>query len=451
MERKSPSRQQQDTIAAIATAHGRGGIGVVRLSGRELLELAEALSGKRPEARRASLANFKSGAGETIDQGILLYFPAPHSFTGEDVLELQGHGGPIVLQLLLTRCLELGARLAEPGEFTRRAFLNDKLDLAQAEAVADLIEAATAQAARSALRSMTGEFSQAVHGLVDRLIKLRMLVEATLDFPDEEVAVLSDAAPRLLQIQTDLASLRARARQGSLLRNGLQVVLAGPPNVGKSSLLNRLAGEDRAIVTAIAGTTRDAVRETIQIEGIPLHIIDTAGLRETEDAIEKLGIERSWREIERADVVLQLVDARVGMSLEDSILSAQLPAGVECILVRNKCDLAGLPASRHLEGGRVHLTLSAKTSDGIGLLHEELLRVAGWAGHGEDAILARSRHLEALAAADIHLVRAGEELLRLELCAEELRLAQEALSAITGKFTADELLGEIFSHFCIGK
>lgn len=451
MERKPLSREPRDTIAAVATAPGRGGIGVVRVSGLDLLALAESLSNRRPEARLATLASFKDGAGETIDQGILLYFPAPHSFTGEDVLELQGHGGPVVLQLLLTRCLELGARLAEPGEFTRRAFLNDKLDLAQAEAVADLIEAATAQAARSALRSLTGEFSQAVHGLVERLIELRMLVEATLDFPEEEIEVVADAAPRLLRLQADLASLRARAKQGSLLRNGLHVVLAGPPNVGKSSLLNRLAGEDRAIVTDIAGTTRDAVRETIQIEGIPLHIIDTAGLRETEDALEKLGIERSWREIERADVVLQLVDAGAGMSAADLAVSAQLPAGVERVLVHNKCDLAGLAAERRMEEGRVHLVLSAKTGAGIGLLHDELLRVAGWAGHGEDAILARARHLEALAAADAHLERASEELLRLELCAEELRLAQEALAAITGEFTADDLLGEIFSRFCIGK
>ncbi len=451
MERKPHSLEPCDTIVAIATAPGRGGIGVVRLSGLGLLALAETLVGKRPMARKACLVKFKDGAGAAIDQGLMLYFPAPHSFTGEDVLELQGHGGPIVLQLLLNRCLELGARLAEPGEFTRRAFLNDKLDLAQAEAVADLIEAATAQAARSALRSMTGEFSRAVDGLVERLIELRMLVEATLDFPEEEVAVVSDAAPRLLQLRTDLASLRGRARQGSLLRNGLHVVLAGPPNVGKSSLLNRLAGEDRAIVTAIAGTTRDAVRETIQIEGIPLHIIDTAGLRETDDTLEKIGIERSWREIERADIVLQLVDAGVGISAADAAVAAQLPAGVERILVHNKCDLAGLKAARNIADGRVHVTLSAKSGEGLEFLHDELLRVAGWADHGEDAILARARHLEALAAADLHLARASEEVPRLELCAEELRLAQEAMAAITGKFTADELLGEIFSRFCIGK
>lgn len=442
-----------DTIAAVATAPGRGGIGVVRVSGYDLLPLAEGLTGKRPAPRLATLAGFRDAAGETIDQGILLYFPAPHSFTGEDVLELQGHGGPVVLQLLLSRCLELGARLAEPGEFSRRAFMNDKLDLVQAEAVADLIGAATAQAARSALRSVTGEFSRAVDALVDRLVELRMLVEATLDFPDEDIDVVrdTDAAQRLAQLRTDVASIRARARQGSLLRDGLHVVLAGPPNVGKSSLLNRLSGEDRAIVTAIAGTTRDALKETIQIEGIPLHIVDTAGLRETEDELERLGIERSWREIGRADVVLQLVDARAGVAAADLAIAQRLPAGVEHVLVCNKCDLAGLDAERRSAEGGVTLVLSAKTGAGIDLLRDELLRVAGWAGHGEDAILARGRHIEALVKAEDHLSRAATELARLEFCAEELRLAQEALATITGKFTADELLGEIFSRFCIGK
>ena len=449
MDAERPS----DTIAAVATAPGRGGIGVVRVSGHDLLGLAETLAGKRPAPRLATLADFRDAAGETLDQGILLYFPAPHSFTGEDVLELQGHGGPVVLQLLLSRCLELGARLAQPGEFTRRAFLNDKLDLVQAEAVADLIGAATAQAARSALRSVSGEFSQAVDALVARLIELRMLVEATLDFPEEEIDVVrdTDASQRLARLRSDVAAIRARARQGSLLRDGLHVVLAGPPNVGKSSLLNRLAGEERAIVTAIAGTTRDALRESIQIEGIPLHIVDTAGLRDTEDELERLGIERSWREIGRADEVLQLVDARAGVAAEDLAIARRLPADVEHLLVCNKCDLAGLPAERRSEGGRVSLTLSAKTGMGIDLLRDELLRVAGWAGHGEDAILARGRHLEALAQAEEHLGRAAAELPRLEFCAEELRLAQEALAAITGKFTADELLGEIFSRFCIGK
>jgi len=448
-----------DTIAAVATAAGRGGIGVVRISGAALAELAEALCGKRAQPlqpRLASLVKFRGADGQPLDQGLLLYFPAPHSFTGEDVLELHGHGGPVVLQLLLQRCLELGARLAAPGEFTRRAYLNGKLDLAQAEAVADLIDASTAQAARSALRSLSGEFSLAVHGLVEHLVELRMLVEATLDFPDEEIdanGILRDqhAASRLERMRDDLAGLRARARQGSLLRSGLQVVLAGAPNVGKSSLLNRLAGEERAIVTDIAGTTRDAVRETIQIEGIPLHIIDTAGLRETGDSVEKLGIERSWREIERADMVLQMVDAATGMTSADETIAARLPLGVERLIVHNKCDLAGLAAGRREEGGRVHVYLSALTGAGIDLLHDELLRVAGWQGHGEDAILARERHLQALDVAGRHLDQAVTELERSELCAEELRLAQEALSTITGEFTADDLLGEIFSRFCIGK
>lgn len=448
-----------DTIAAIATAPGRGGIGVVRISGPALEELVEALGGKPAhalQARLASLTTFRAADGRPLDQGLLLFFPAPHSFTGEDVLELHGHGGPVVLQLLLQRCLELGARLAEPGEFTRRAYLNGKLDLAQAEAVADLIDATTAQAARSALRSLSGEFSLAVHGLVERLIELRMLIEATLDFPDEEIEadrILREqhAASRLVQMRDALASLRARARQGSLLRSGLQVVLAGPPNVGKSSLLNRLAGEERAIVTDIAGTTRDAVRETIQIEGIPLHVIDTAGLREPEDSVEKLGIERSWREIERADVVLQMVDAGTGMTAADEAIAAQLPSGVERMIVHNKCDLAGLDAARREECGQVHLYISALTGKGIDLLHDELLRVAGWQGHGEDVILARERHLRALAVAESHLERAAEELDRSELCAEELRLAQDALGTITGEFSADDLLGEIFLRFCIGK
>lgn len=440
-------------IAAIATAPGRGGIGVVRVSGAGLLPFAEALSGKQPLSRRATLCAFNSADGVAIDQGILLYFPAPHSFTGEDVLEIQGHGGPVVLQMLLTRCLELGARVAEPGEFSQRAFLNDKLDLVQAEAVADLIEAGTAAAARSALRSLSGVFSREVRALVARLTELRMLVEATLDFPDEEIDVLrdTDAAQRLAGIRDDLASIVERARAGRLLRSGLHVVLAGLPNVGKSSLLNRLAGEERAIVTEIAGTTRDAVRETIQIEGIPLHIIDTAGLRETDDPVEKVGIERAWQEIEKADVVLQLVDARSGEVPADHAIAVRLPARVERIVVENKCDLAGLPAARQQLGGRIHLRLSALSGEGIGLLHDELLRVAGWSGHGEDVVLARERHLEALGLA---AEKAGEAALRmdqLELCAEELRLAQEALSRITGEFTADDLLGEIFSRFCIGK
>ena len=445
-----------DIIAAIATAPGRGGIGVVRVSGPGLVDFAEQLTGVKPAPRHARLVSFRDAAGQALDQGILLHFPAPHSFTGEDVLELQGHGGPVVMRELLGRCRELGARLAEPGEFSRRAYLNDKMDLAQAEAVADLIEASTAQAARSALRSLAGEFSRQVHGLVDQLIELRMLVEATLDFPDEEIDPVQDTdmVPRLVRLSTELSSLRARARQGSLLRTGLTVVLAGIPNVGKSSLLNRLAGEERAIVTEIPGTTRDALRETIQIEGIPLHIIDTAGLRDTDDAVERIGIERSWREIGRADVILQIVDARAGVTPADRAVAARLPDGVERLVVENKCDLAHRAAGRYEDkehGKQVHLRLSAKTGEGMALLHDELLRVAGWQGHGEDVILARERHLDALAEADRRLALASGELQRLELAAEELRLAQEALAAITGEFTADDLLGVIFGRFCIGK
>ncbi len=448
-----PGRSAPDTIAAIATAPGRGGIGVVRVSGAGLADFAERLCGRRPEPRRATLASFRDARGAALDEGILLHFPAPHSFTGEDVLELQGHGGPVVMQMLLRRCLELGARLAEPGEFTRRAFLNEKLDLAQAEAVADLIEASTAAAARSALRSLAGVFSREVHGLTDRLTELRMLVEATLDFPEEEVDPLrdTDAADRLDVLRRDLAALRGKARQGSLLRTGMTVVLAGLPNVGKSSLLNRLTGEDRAIVTEIAGTTRDALRETIQIEGIPLHVIDTAGLRETTDPVERLGIERTWKEIESADVVLQIVDARAGVTPADHALDVRLPSGATRIVVENKADLAQRPAGRFERDGRVHLLLSAKTGAGLSLLHDELLRVAGWQGHGEDAVLARERHLEALEAAAGRLQAAAGQLGRIELCAEELRLAQEALAAITGELTSDDLLGMIFSRFCIGK
>jgi len=451
-----PGSRLTDRIAAIATPPGRGGIGVVRVSGRDLLPFAAALTGRTPDAfrpRRATSADFLDAVGGLLDQGLLLHFPAPHSFTGEDVLELQGHGGPVVMHALLARCVELGARLAEPGEFSRRAFENDKIDLAQAEGIADLIEAASAQAARAALRSLSGEFSAAVHALTDGLAELRSLIEATLDFPDEEIDPLADTdiVPRLARLTGELATLRARAHEGSVLRSGLIVVLAGLPNVGKSSLLNRLAGAERAIVTEIPGTTRDAVRETIQVEGIPLHIIDTAGLRDTEDVVEKLGIERSWREIELADVILQIVDARSGVTPADQAITARLPAGIERVVVENKADLAQRQAGRHEANGAVHLVLSAKSGTGVALLHDELLRVAGWRGHGEDALLARARHLEALAAAAVRIKDAGGLLGRLELAAEELRLAQEALSRITGEFTADDLLGMIFGRFCIGK
>lgn len=444
----------EDVIAAIATASGRGGIGVVRVSGVDLAALARTLTGKDPQPRNAQFSHFRDAGGRVIDSGLLLYFPAPHSFTGEDVLELQGHGGPVVMQMLLRRCLELGARLAEPGEFTRRAFLNDKMDLAQAEAVADLIDASTTAAARQAVKSLDGEFSRQIHALVENLSELRMLVEATLDFPDEEIDTLrdTDAVERLDRVRGQLTALRGRAHQGSLLRSGLTVVLAGLPNVGKSSLLNRLTGEDRAIVTEIAGTTRDALRETIQIEGIPLHVIDTAGLRDTDDPVEKIGIERTWKEIEQADVVLQIVDARAGITPADHAIDLRLPTGATRLVVENKADLAQREVGRFEAAGRIHLVLSAKSGAGIELLHDELLRVVGWQGHGEDAILARERHLEALAEAAQRLdAAAGNLQAGIELVAEELRLAQEALARITGEFSADDLLGMIFSRFCIGK
>ncbi|UCV28535.1 tRNA uridine-5-carboxymethylaminomethyl(34) synthesis GTPase MnmE [Ferribacterium limneticum] len=447
---------KSDTIAAIATAPGRGGVGVIRISGSNLLPFAFALTEKTPKPRYASLADFKATDGSTIDTGLLLYFPNPQSFTGEDVLELQGHGGPVVMQMLLARCLDLGARLAEPGEFSRRAFLNGKMDLAQAEAVADLIDAATASAARSAVRSLQGEFSRAIGELNDELINLRMLVEATLDFPEEDIDFLkaANAFGRLERLQLKLAEIFDRAGQGKLLQSGLHVVLAGQPNVGKSSLLNRLAGDDLAIVTPIAGTTRDALRSTIQIEGIPLHIIDTAGLRETDDEVEKIGIERSWKEIERSDVVLLLVDARTGVGEADREILARLPERLQRITVYNKIDLAGREAERHDEADGIAISLSAKANQGIELLRQELLRIAGW-HQAEDVFIARERHLRALANAQEHLAAARNvvegAMPALELFAEELRLTQQSLGEITGEFTADDLLGVIFSRFCIGK
>ena len=445
--------QPDDPIAAIATAPGRGGIGVVRVSGRSLVPLALALLGKVPAARRAIRAAFLDARGAAIDDGLALYFPAPHSYTGEEVLELQGHGGPVVMQMLLKRCLELGARLAEPGEFTRRAFLNDKLDLAQAESVADLIEAASDSAARCALRSLRGEFSAAVEALVRQLIELRMLVEATLDFPEEEVDPLdrADAKGRHARLLQAIETALAKSRQGSLLRTGLQVVLAGQPNVGKSSLLNRLAGEELAIVTAIPGTTRDSVRQAIQIDGVPLNIVDTAGLRDTQDEVERLGIARTWSEIGKADVVLLLVDARAGVTKQDLELVARIPQGVKRVFVHNKTDLAGTAARLEQTQAGASIHLSAKTGAGMDLLRAELLAVAGWQRGAEDLFMARERHLVALRRAAEHVAGAGEQFSRPELFAEELRQAQEQLNSITGEFAADDLLGEIFSRFCIGK
>ncbi|MBK7899840.1 MAG: tRNA uridine-5-carboxymethylaminomethyl(34) synthesis GTPase MnmE [Azonexus sp.] len=451
MTRPAPA----DPIAAVATAPGRGGIGVVRVSGPELLPLVEAVTGLRPAPRRACHARFIDGEGRVIDSGLVLHFPAPHSYTGEDVVEFQGHGGPVVLRLVLARCLDLGARLAQPGEFTRRAFLNGKLDLAQAEAVADLIDASTASAARSAVRSLQGEFSREIHALAEGLTQLRALVEATLDFPDEDIDFLraADAAGRLAALRTRLARVRARAGQGRLLQAGLQVVLAGPPNVGKSSLLNRLAGDDLALVTPVAGTTRDALRSSIQVEGIPLHIIDTAGLRETDDEVERLGIARAWKEIERADLVLVLRDASTPAGGDEEVL-ARLPTGVPRITVRNKIDLSGEPPGRREADGGVILSLSARSGAGVDLLHDELLAVAG-GQPAEDVFIARERHVRALAAAADHCEAAAACLAAprpaLELFAEDLRLAHKALGEITGETSPDDLLGVIFGRFCIGK
>jgi tRNA modification GTPase len=442
-----------DVIAAVGTAPGRAGIGIVRVSGKKLEHLASHLLGTVPAPRLAVRAVFRDTAGEPIDDGIALFFPAPASYTGEDVLELQGHGGPVVLGMILRRCLELGARLAEPGEFTRRAFLNDKLDLAQAEGVADLIDAATEAAARCALRSLRGEFSEAIGNLQKQLVELRMLVEATLDFPEEEIDEIDreEARGRLRHLQEEVGRSLVRGRRGSVLRSGLQVVLAGQPNVGKSSLLNRLAGEDLAIVTEIPGTTRDAVRQTIQIEGVPMNVIDTAGLRDTVDTVEAIGIARTWEAIGHADALLLVVDARAGVAAADRSIVDRLPGKLKLVTVFNKIDLSG-DASRAEEdeqGWRIHV--SAKTGDGIESLREVLLKLAGWQSGEEDVFMARERHLVSLERVAQALDRAGQTMLQSELFAEELRLAQRELGSITGEFSADDLLGQIFARFCVGK
>ena len=433
----------RDTIAAIATPAGRGGIGVVRISGPSVRAISEKILGSLPAPRHAHFARFRDARGEPIDEGLALYFPAPHSYTGEEALELQGHGGPVVMQTLLRACLDAGARLAEPGEFTRRAFLEGKLDLAQAEAVADLIDASSQEAARAALRSLSGEFSAAISRMSDRLVELRALTEAMLDFPEEEIDAVhrSDAASRLEAVRRTLEEVLAKSREGSLLRSGIHVVLAGRPNVGKSSLLNRLAGEERAIVTPIPGTTRDALREPIQIQGVPLTLVDTAGLRDAADAIEQLGIERTQRELGHADLVLMVEEA--------GNPSPQLPgigSEVKRIVVYNKIDLA--PQFRAPPGA---VSVSAKTGEGLEALRAALLAAAGWSSTGESIFLARERHLRALERARGHIEAARGELARWEFFAEELRLAHAALGAITGEFTAEDLLGQIFSRFCIGK
>ncbi|MGG4579964.1 MULTISPECIES: tRNA uridine-5-carboxymethylaminomethyl(34) synthesis GTPase MnmE [Alcaligenes] len=451
-------------IVAIATAPGRGGIGVIRVSGKELDALIQTLFGRTLQARHAHFLPFKDAQGEAIDEGIALFFKGPHSYTGEDVLELQGHGGPAVLRRLLDRCLEAGKdqglRLAEPGEFTQRAFLNDRLDLAQAEAVADLIDASSEAAARSAVASLSGVFSNNVNALADRIIHLRMLVEATLDFPEEEIDFLEkyQAAATLQGIQDELERILQHSRQGAILREGLHVVLAGQPNVGKSSLLNALAGEDVAIVTDIAGTTRDRVMQLIHIDGIPLHIVDTAGLRETEDTVERIGIARTWDEIAKANVIVHLLDARNPQDELDSAITTRLPSHVPVLRVYNKIDLltaeqqAALPAQ---ENGATVLPISARKDIGLDTLRRTLLDIAGWNPGSESPWLARERHLRALERAEYHLSLAAEHATHsdqvLDLFAEELRLAHLDLCSITGEFSSDDLLGEIFSSFCIGK
>ena len=441
-----------DTIAAVATAQGRGGVGVVRISGRDVQALAKGILGRLPTARHATYANFMDDKGDILDQGIALYFPAPHSYTGEEVLELQGHGGPAVLHLLLQRCVDLGARLAQPGEFTRRAFLNNKMDLAQAESVADLIDANSSEAARSALRSLCGEFSAAIHELLEALIYLRMLVEAMLDFPEEEVDSVDMQRRDVLlnDIRQKLMHTLDTAKQGSLLREGAHIVIAGQPNVGKSSLLNKLSGEDVALVSDIPGTTRDVIRQAIQLRGVPLHIIDTAGLRESEDVVENMGIARTQQTLHRADLILLLLDASQGLTAQDTAIIADLPTDIPRLLVFNKSDLLH-GETLDLPKDERTICVSAKTGAGLEELRGMLLEAVGWRAQESGAFMARGRHLRALQLAQNHLRQAQEVLAGAELFAEELRLAQRALGEITGEFTPDDLLGEIFSRFCIGK
>jgi tRNA modification GTPase len=464
-----------DSIAAIATAPGRGAVGMVRVSGKAVGAVVAAVCGKLLKPREATYLPFKDADGVAIDQGLAIHFPAPHSYTGEDVLELQAHGGPVVLQLLLARCLQAGQaaglRVARPGEFTQRAFLNDKIDLAQAEAIADLIDASTEAAARSASRSLSGVFSQQVHALRDGLVHLRMLVEATLDFPEEEIDHLQrgDAHGQLQRLVAQHAALLQKTTQGALLREGIKVVIAGQPNAGKSSLLNALAGAELAIVTPIAGTTRDKVQETIQIEGVPVHIIDTAGLRDSSDVVEQIGIQRAWGEIGGADVVLHLHDLAATLQPGTAAATVAADAGITQMIastvaqrtpvlqIWNKLDQvdALLSTSAPQHGSDESLSISAKTGRGIEALRRRLLAIAGWQSAPEGVFIARERHVQALRSVQQHLSLATAHLAassqHLDLLAEELRLAQNALGSITGEFSADDLLGEIFSRFCIGK
>jgi tRNA modification GTPase len=452
---KSVTPGLPDTIAAIATPAGRGGIGIVRVSGPAVPVIGTAILGTMPAPRQASLRAFVDAQGTQLDSGIVLFFPAPYSFTGEDVLELHGHGGSVVTSLVLKRVCELGARLARPGEFSERAFLNDKLDLAQAEAIADLIDSGSVQAARAAMCSLRGEFSNRVHELVEALVALRMYVEAAIDFPDEELDFLNDGkvAERLINIFTRFQELSTAARQGSLLRAGLTVAIAGRPNAGKSSLLNRLAGHEAAIVTEIPGTTRDLLREQVNLDGLPLHVIDTAGLRDTSDRVEQEGVRRAWEAIRSADRVLLVVDDSQGFSAEDTRILKQFPANLPATLVYNKIDLTGRQPELNASDTSVFVALSVKTGEGLESLRTHLKTAAGFHDNAGDAFMARDRHLQALQRAREHLDEAQQRLQERagELLAEELRLSQLCLSEITGEFTSEDLLARIFSSFCIGK
>lgn len=449
------------TIAAVATAPGRGGVGIVRVSGPRARAIAITLSGREPIPRHAHYGPWHADDGEVIDEGILLFFPGPHSFTGDDVLELQGHGGPVVLDMLLSRCIELGARLARPGEFSERAFLNDKLDLAQAEAIADLIEASSAQAARNAVRSLQGAFSERVAALTEALIRLRIYVEAAIDFPEEEIDFLADGhvLGQLEVLQAELDTVIRDAGQGSLLREGMTVVIAGRPNAGKSSLLNALAEREAAIVTDIAGTTRDVLREHIQIDGMPLHVIDTAGLRQASDQVERIGVQRALAAIEQADRILLVVDATAADADDPMALWPEFfeiaPAPAKMTLIRNKIDLLGEPAGMtHPIGEPTLIALSASSGEGMPLLREHLKACMGYDQTAEGGFSARRRHLDALRQAAASLVHGRTQLTATgagELLAEDLRQAQQALGEITGAFSSDDLLGRIFSSFCIGK
>jgi len=442
----------QDTIVAVATPPGRGGVGIIRVSGTLCSKIANEILGTIPPPRKAIYSEFKSAQQQIIDSGIAIYFPAPHSFTGEHVIEFQGHGGPIVLDMVLKRCLALGARLARPGEFSERAFLNDKMDLAQAEAISDLIDSSSEQAARSALRSLQGHFSAAIDELLQGLIELRVYVEAALDFPEEEIDFLADKAvtDRLDQIKQQLQAIFNKAKQGSLLREGMQLVIVGRPNAGKSSLLNALSGSDTAIVTEVAGTTRDVLRETINLDGMPLHIIDTAGLRDSDDPVEKIGIERAWQEIEKADLILLLIDETDSDSKDNQNILARLPKKLPILQVHNKIDLSNTSAGQRNN----KLYISAKQQRGITELKQALKQRMGYQSEVEDSFIARRRHLQALEETQQAVDNAEIQLKEYnagELMAEELRLAQDTLGQITGRYTSDDLLGEIFSNFCIGK